>query len=334
MHDKSPRTPGVPIATLVAVALSTFSAVRTTSAATVTVSATCGFEKAVATLNARADQWPCGHSGFFGTSDTVSIPVGTFYMGSSVDITRSMKIQGGGKWDSYLYVNNSSLQYAIRVKSPSIVVKMNDFFLGGTSDVLMAGLYVTGANDTNVSDNNLELSYVVVSGFTSSGIQNASGRVLVQNSLIYENRAGWSGGGVSSYVDPAATGASIVPSFVAKNSAISFNSSYEEGGGVYSEGKLDLRSALLQDNDAKEGAAIFEAATYTPGTATQKNGWCNVERDSSTSAPSEFDDNVVTADYADSYSIITTDIRCDFHDSIGSGNSSPFCSDNSLHCPQ
>lgn len=192
----------------------------------------------------------------------------------------------------------------------------------------MAGLYVTGANDTNLSDNNLELNFVVVSGFTMSGISNSSGRVLVQNTLIYLNSAGFEGGGVSSYVDPSATGASAVPSFVAKNSTISINTAYEQGGGVYSEGKLDLRSTLLQQNQSKDGAAIFEEATYTVGTG--KNSWCNVERDSATSVQSEIDGNEASF----SYSIVDSDVRCSLNDSIGSGNSSPYCSANTVNCPQ
>jgi len=123
-----------------------------------------------------------------------------------------------------------------------------------------------------------------------------------------------------------------VPSFVAKNSAISLNTALSWAGGIYSEGKLDLRSTLLQQNQAPEGAAIYEAATYTSGTG--KNTWCNVERDSPNSVPSEVDDNVASGNGQYSVSIINSDIPCDFHDTLASGNSSPYCNAGFVGCPQ
>lgn len=122
-----------PVATVLCTTIATslllaLTAAQTAEAATVTVSSTCTLAKAVATVNAGVNQSPCTHSGSFGSNDTVVVPVGTFYIGSSIDITRSMTIHGGGKWSTFLYVNDSSLYYAIRVKSPSIVVKMDNLF--------------------------------------------------------------------------------------------------------------------------------------------------------------------------------------------------------------
>ena len=62
-------------------------------AATVAVSSTCTFVKAVKTLNVRIKQTPCTHSGTFGSNDTVTVPSGNFNITSDVNITRSMTIR-------------------------------------------------------------------------------------------------------------------------------------------------------------------------------------------------------------------------------------------------
>src|SRR3954453_22977086 len=95
-------------ATFVTALLLTLASTRTAEAASVTVSSTCTLAKAVATVNKAVNQSPCTHSGTFGSSDTVVAPAGTFYIGSSIDITRSVTIHGGGKWASFVYVNDSS----------------------------------------------------------------------------------------------------------------------------------------------------------------------------------------------------------------------------------
>jgi len=168
-------------------------AARKADAATVTVSSTCTVANAVATINARADQSPCSHSGPFGSNDTVEVPEGNFDVTPALDINRSLTIHGAGKWSTFLQFPSSSATYAIKVNNPSIVVKIDDLFIGGPSDFptsAMTGIVVNGANDSNLFDNNLELSYVVVSGFTGPGIVSLGGRVLVSNTLIYLNYTG------------------------------------------------------------------------------------------------------------------------------------------------
>jgi len=322
-------------ATFCGVVLMASTAAQIAHAATVTVNSTCTVAKAVATINARANQSPCTHSGTFGSNDTVVVPDGNFDVTSPVDINRSMTIHGAGKWTTFLQIATSLATYAFKVNNPSIVVKIDNLFFAGPSDYpasAMAGIVVNAANDSNLSDNNLELSYVVVSGFTGPGIINSGGRVLVSNTLIYLNTTGAWGAGVHSRVDMNSNGTQAVPSFVAKNSAISINTASSWAGGIYSEGKLDLRSTLLQENQAPDGAAIFEYATYTSGTG--KNTWCNVRRDSPTSAPSEIDDNVASGEGQYSVSIIDSDIPCAFNDTIAAGNSSPYCNAGFVGCPQ
>jgi len=313
--------------------LLTSAATPIAGAASVTVSSTCTVTKAVDTINAQANQSPCTHTGSFGSGDVVVVPSGNFYVSSTININRSMTINGAGKWSTYLEFSDSSLDAAIKVNNSSAVFKMSNLFLGGPSDYpasAMAGIFVDGQNDRNLTDNNLELSYVVVSGFTAGGLINRGGRVLVGNTLIYLNSSGFWGAGVDSSVGTNSNGTQAVPSFVAKNSAISLNTSYVWAGGIYSEGKLDLRSTLLQQNQATDGAAIYESATYTTGTG--KNTWCKVERDSATSAQSEIDDNVATT--SGLYSIINSDIPCAFTNVVAGGNSSPYCTSNITACPQ
>jgi len=307
------------------------------TAATVTVSSTCTFPKAVATINAAMNQSPCTHSGTFGSSDTVTVPTGTFDIASVVNITKSVTIHGGGKTSTYLQMTSSALSFAIRVADPNIVVKIDNLTLTANFNNFAYGLVVEGANDTNLTNNNLELNYIVVGNFgdTAQGGQRGGGgilvrgaRVLMQNSLVYLN-AGTFGGGVAATITQNNNGTTAVPTFVAKYSAISLNTAYVTGGGVYfTGGKLDLRSTSLQQNEAPDGAAISVSAAVP-------NISCNVTRDVPTAAPSEIDDNVATRSGAIVYSIYqggTT--RCTFNDTIGSGNSSPYCTTGAVNCPQ
>jgi hypothetical protein len=310
-------------ATLAAALVLTLVTARAAKAATVTVSSTCTFDKAVASINAGANRAPCTHSGTYGSNDTVVIPVGNFYFGTAVSITRSMTIHGGGKWDTFLQTTNASASYAILVQNPSIVVKIDNLSLSATYSNTATGIWVMGANDTNLNDNNLELNLVVIASFGSSGILNQGGRVLVQHSLIYLNSANF-GGGVANVTAQNNNGTTAVGSFVSKYSAISLNTAAVDGGGIYNTAKMDLRSTLLQENYAEvEGGAIFVSAAVS-------NASCNLTRDVATADPSEVDDNVADIGYG----IVASSIPCTFHDTIGSGNSSPYCTANTVNCPQ
>jgi predicted outer membrane repeat protein len=281
-------------------------------AATITVGGACTVRNAVTSINNGSNYGGCAHSGTYGSSDTVMVPVGTFNLNSTANITRSMTIHGGGKWDTYLQATSLLVNYAINVSNPSIVVKMDNLFLGGTSATM--GILVNGEGDTNLNDNNLELNLVVVAGFGDTGIRSEGARVLIQNTLIYEN-SGIIGGGVANTNVQNDNGTWTFGTFVSKNSAISFNYAAGYGGGIFNTGKMDLRSTLFQDNQtAHQGGAIW-VDTIVNGTT------CNVTRDTPSSARSEFEDN--TADQG--YGIISSSVPCSLHDSIGAGNSSPYC---------
>jgi len=294
----------------------------TAKAASITLSSTCTFAKAVTSLNRQSLQAGCSRSGAYGTSDTVVVPVGTFNIDRGVDITRSMTIHGGGKYDAYLQavpgISNTS-EYAIQVADPNIVVKIDNLTLAGEGAV--TGILVNGENDTTLNNNNLELNLVVITSFGDSGIRNEGGRILVQHSLIYLN-SGTFGGGVANVNTANDNGTLVIGSFVAKFTAISINYASASGGGIYSTGKLDLRSATMQQNytDGDGGAIIIPAAV--------NGASCNVSRDTPTAVPSDIDTNT-----ANGYSIISTAIPCDLHTTTGGGNSSPYCSGNVTNCP-
>lgn len=311
-------------ASLAAGLLLTAASASTATAATITVSSTCTFAKAVTSINNRSTQSGCTRSGTYGTSDTVVVPVGTFNIDKGVDITRSMTIHGGGKYDAYLQAVNgisNISEYAIQVANPNIVVKIDNLTLAGEGNV--TGILVNGENDTNLNDNNLELNLVVVTSFGDSGIRNEGGRVLVQNSLIYLN-SGVFGGGVANTNVINDNGTWGVGSFVSKYSSISINSSTALGGGIYSTGKLDVRSSSLQENFAQtDGGAIFVATTVN-------NASCSVGRDTPSAVQSDIDSNGAGSG---GYSIISTTIPCNLHTTIGGGNTSPYCSANVTGCP-
>lgn len=300
-----------------------FASVGTAQAATVTVSSSCTFAKAVGTINTRIDQMPCTHSGGFGSNDTVSVPAGTFQFDSVIDVRRSMTINGGGKWDTAVESTNPSLVAAIQISSPSIVVEIDNLTLSGAFGNTTTGITVYGANDTNLSDKNLTLNFVVVAGFNNSGLVNHGGRVLIQNTLIYLNTASF-GGGVANSISQNNDGSTAVGLFVSKYSAISLNQASLEGGGVYNSGRIDLRSTLMQNNTAQFGAAIYGSASFTP------NPSCNVSRDVPSARQSEFDDNIAST----AYGIVSSTVPCFMNDSKGQGNSSPYCDSTTVNCPQ
>lgn len=309
-----------PRSTTFAIALlSTIGSTTAARAATITVGGTCTFRNAVTSIDVGSNWGTCTHTGSYGTSDMVVVPVGTFNLNSPISITKKMTIHGQDKYNAILQATNLLAGNAITI-SQSAVVKMDNLTINGNG--ASTGIYVNAENDTNLNSNDLELNMVVVSGWGDTGIRSEGGRILVQNSLIYTN-SGSLGGGVANIVVQNDNGTVTLGTFVAKNSSISYNYSSGNGGGVFSTGKLDLRSTLLQGNEAaNQGGAIWVASTNN-GTS------CNVTRDTPTSTPSEFDWNV--ADQG--YSIIASAISCSLTGSIGSNNTSPYCTNNVSGCP-
>lgn len=218
--------------------------------------------------------------------------------------------------------------------SPSIVVKIDNLYLAGDGDPNSdtSGIRVEGPDDTNLKDYNLALNYVVITGFTGTGLVNNCGRVLIQNTNIFLNSSGFLGGGVDNFDGNNNDGSVCSPTFVAKYSTISDNTAYE-GGGIFNSGTLDLRSTIVEYNSADAGGAIFnEVGSYDPPGCT-----CNVERDTRTAARSEIDNNIAYYPAPYGFSIVDSSasvINCSFHDTIGSGNSSPYCSSGTTNCPQ
>lgn len=319
-----PRFSGLAYTGTIAAALllAAVSAGRAT-AATVTVSSTCTFVKAVGSINAGANQFPCTHTGTYGSSDTIVVPVGTFNVTSPVNITRSVTIHGGSKWDAVLQATADFGSQVIHITNPSAVVKMDNLTLdsGVANDDI--GIYVEGESDANLNDNNLELSFVIIASFGNTGLLNFGGRVLIQNTLIYLNDGVW-GGGVQNVNGLTGSSHWWVAKFVARNSAISYNNA-SIGGGVWSNGRLDLESTLLQGNySTGDGGAVF--VTVVAGVPSPS---CKVGNLVGSTA-SELDDNTA----AGGWSIMSSSIACSMSGSIGSGNSSPYCSPLVTGCPQ
>ncbi len=100
------------------------------------------------------------------------------------------------------------------------------------------------------------------------GIHNNGGTVTVKDSTLFGNFANSGGGGV--YVFGKTGGTSGTLSVV--NSTLANNSSPSFGGGVFSDsGVLSLRNVTLSNNSAETGAAIYNQASLSPGTATFQN---------------------------------------------------------------
>lgn len=115
-----------------------------------------------------------------------------------------------------------------------------------------------------------------------------------------------------------------VAKFVAKNSAISYNNA-STGGGIWSNGRLDLESTLLQNNySSGDGGAVW--VTVVSGVPSPS---CKVGTISG-SYPSEFDSN--TSDTG--FSIVSSSIPCSITGATATGNTNPYCSSSVTGCPQ
>jgi len=300
----------------------------TAEAATITLNHNanpCTFVKAVTSINSRSTRSPCTASGSYGTNDTIVIPNdannNTFYIDAAVTITRSMTIHGAGKWNTNLQGAADFQSQVIHITNPSAVVKMDNLQLAGGPSNNDIGIYVEGESDTNVNDNNLELNYVILAGFNNTALENFGGRVLIQNTLIYLNNGFW-GGGVQNV--NGWTGSWWVAKFVAKNSAISFNNA-STGGGIWSNGRLDLESTLMQNNySSGDGGAVWVTALSDVPSPSCKVGTI------AGSYPSEFDSN--TSDTG--YSIVSSSIPCSITGATAVGNTNPYCSPFVAGCPQ
>lgn len=301
----------------------------TTEAATITLNHNanpCTFVKAVTSINTRSTQSPCTASGTYGTNDTIVIPNdsnnNTFNIDAAVTITRSMTIHGAGKWTTNLQASADFESQVIHITNPSAVVKMDNLQLAGGPSNYDLGIYVEGESDTNLNDNNLELNYVILAGFNNSALENFGGRVLIQNTLIYLNNGDW-GGGVQNVNGWTGSGW-WVAKFVAKNSAISFNNA-SIGGGIWSNGRLDLESTLMQNNySSGDGGAVFVIVPSGVPSPSCKVGTITG------SYPSEFDSNTSDA----GYSIVSSAIPCSITGATAVGNTAPYCSSSVSGCPQ
>lgn len=317
-------------ATVATMLLLSAASTSTAKAATITLNHNfnpCTFVKAVTSINSRSTQSPCTASGFYGTNDTIVIPNdsnnNSFDITAPVNITRSMTIHGAGKWVTNLQSTADFGSQVIHITNPSAVVKMDNLQVAGAPGNNDIGIYVEGESDSNLNDNNLELNYVIIAVFNNTGLENFGGRVLIQNTLIYQNNGFW-GGGVQNVNGLTGSSTWWVAKFVAKNSAISFNNA-SRGGGIWSNGRLDLESTLMQNNYSSEDCG----AVWATALASIPNPSCKVGTIAG-SYPSEFDSN--TADSG--YSIVSSSIGCTITGATAVGNTSPYCSAGVTGCPQ
>ena len=183
-----------PVASLAGVSISTTAGASAAQAATVTVGGACTLRNAVMSINNQSNYGGCTHSGTYGSGDTAYVPLGTFNVNSSINVTRTMTIHGADKYNAIMQATTNLSGYGIKVANPSIVVKIDNLTLNGSS--VGTGILVDGEGDNNLNDNNLELNLVVISGWGDTGIRSEGARVLVQHCLIYEN-SGIIGGGVA-----------------------------------------------------------------------------------------------------------------------------------------
>lgn len=95
-----------------------------------------------------------------------------------------------------------------------------------------------------LSNGNLTLENIVVTGGDKSGIINAGNLFLRRSKVVVNNRSG-NGGGINN-----SGTTTIINSVIAENHTNNFNSDYSDGGGIYNTGVLIVVNSLINNNTA------------------------------------------------------------------------------------
>jgi predicted outer membrane repeat protein len=242
---------------------------RFASAAVITVSSTCSFDNAIATLNAGSNVGGCFKQGT--GSITINIPAGTFLLqAADLTIQRSVTIAGAGTSSTVVRATRLTDYAAALAVSSGSTVTMRNFTLQGSSGNGLTGL----AN----FDGTATLTSVRITNFGTNGISNFSTMLLdrctidrngsrnpflggglnlqysattIDRTSITNNRAA-RGGGIFFYFPEVGTALRISRSLIANNNAT------EDGGGIHSVGQMDIDNTTVSGNSsALQGGGIF-----------------------------------------------------------------------------
>ena len=233
----------------------------------------CSLREAIRAANAQS-----GH-------DTIIIPPGTYTLSQDgedwlddvalvgdLDITDDVTIQGAGAASTIIDGGGiGTFVFGVGIP-PALCCALSAHIEGVTvRNAGTAGIFnrqVLTIADSVVRDNTyngivnwfgeLDVSNTTVAGNAffpaGAGIAN-TGTLTLTESTVSDNQAfgvDGAGGGIWNRAPATAT---------ITNSTISGNTSTDEGGGVWNDGKLDLTNVTITDNQAEFGGGIFNAGS-------------------------------------------------------------------------
>lgn len=232
----------------------------------VTTSSACTLVLAVKAINTHTAQGSCSAGN--GSSDTINLAAGTYTLGSTLTISRSLLIDGAGVGSSIVRCNVASGGDCIVVgpSSPATLVTLKEITLdkaSGQASPQVSGVYVYGATGMSAS---LTLQSSRVAGHTWSGVYAFDANVYVNDTTIENNTSPSSGGGV--HVSSGSGQASIYTA----RSTINNNTSGDAGGGIYYAGNQSSQivNTTISGNSAQRGGGV---AYESPDPA---NGYFNL----------------------------------------------------------
>jgi predicted outer membrane repeat protein len=234
-------------------------------AATITLTSTCSFAKAVAWVNTPGTaQAGCSKSGTFGSNDTIIVGLNyqEFTIDNTVEIKKSLLVQS---WSFYgnLTTTNPNTTTAIKIVAKDIHVRFSAIVLRGVARNKTTGFYVAGTTDTNNSFTaKLSMNDSRITGFRRSAISIFEGGVDLYNSTLDDNSNRPGNGGAVRIESSTKYGRlNCEYCYFSGNVA-------RRGGAIYNHGNLNITSSMFYDNVATKfrgggtGAVVY--AEYFP----------------------------------------------------------------------
>ena len=158
--------------------------------ATITLTPTCSFAKAVAWVNTPGTpQSGCSRSGSFGNNDTIIVGLNNqeFTIDSAVEIKKSLTIQNWS-FSGTLKTTNPTIGTAITIAASNIVVHFIAIQLQGIANNTTRGLFVDGTADTHESTaSKVIMDSSRITGFRRTGIHIYQGGVALNNTTLDHN---------------------------------------------------------------------------------------------------------------------------------------------------
>jgi CSLREA domain-containing protein len=196
---------------------------------------TCATSGRVCTLRAAIQE----NNGSSGGGNTITIPAGTYTIGSYLPVTKSVTINGAGQGTTIIDGNNATRAFYFGPTSGTHVI----------SNLTIQRMLVTVANDP----------------ITESLRQGNGGAILneatltLTNVTITNNRAVIGGGIYNMYDFVGAVGTIYVPTLNLNTVTISNNTATgsamgEGGGGLFNGGALNGQTVTISGNSARQGA--------------------------------------------------------------------------------